>query len=47
MVGSSAPRPGESRAVKNTRYVKGKVIALYRRSLRDHNVSSFILLLTE
>lgn len=47
MAGSSAPHPGESQAVKNIRYVKGKVTALYQCSPRDRNVLSFIELLTE
>lgn len=42
MAGSSALRPGESQAVKNIHYVKGKVIALYQHSPSDHNDSSFI-----
>lgn len=42
MAGTSALHPGESQAVKNIRYVKGKVIALYHHSPRDPNVSSVI-----
>jgi len=41
MAGSSALHPGESQAVKNIRYVKGKVIVLCEHSSRDHNASSF------
>lgn len=47
MAGSSVLHPGESQVVKNIRYVKGKVTALYQLFPRDCNVPCFIQLLTE